>query len=374
MTDAERAGAVAAAGRDLATGGLVILPTETVYGIFASLRSVEAVTRLEALTLPKGPGATGIRFAWHAGSMDDVLGVLSLSSRLHERLVRGLNPGPVRFRVELGADGVSRTCGRLGIPTGLIDNGSDIAFRVVRHEAASGAIRASGAPAVAQRLAAAGWGPDRDVSAALRDGRAERAGIVSVLDDGATQYGRASTSVVLRRDGSYEVESVGAVEERFVDRQAEVRVFFVCTGNTCRSPMAAAIAQSLVEERGTPGVRVVVSSAGTSASAGAPASTETVEALRSVGVEAAPHRSRQLTRQALADADVVFAMTRWHVDDVLALDPGAGDRVQLLDASGEDVPDPVGLSQEVYNRTAERLRRLVAARLEALGVLTEDRG
>jgi protein-tyrosine-phosphatase len=74
--------------------------------------------------------------------------------------------------------------------------------------------------------------------------------------------------------------------------------------------------------------------------------------------------SRALTRQLIAEADVILAMTRSNLSGVLAMDPGAGEKASSLDPRGEDVPDPIGLSQQAYNDTAKRIERLIEERLK----------
>ncbi len=123
-----------------------------------------------------------------------------------------------------------------------------------------------------------------------------------------------------------------------------MNVLLVCTGNTCRSPLAEAIARRLAAERR---LDVEVRSAGTDAAEGDPASSEAVE----LAPELAAHRARRLTAADLAWADTVYAMEQRHADRVAEL----GGTAQVLVAAG--VPDPLGLGPAAYAECAEKLER-----------------
>lgn len=142
-------------------------------------------------------------------------------------------------------------------------------------------------------------------------------------------------------------------------------VLFVCTGNTCRSPMGEAIARHLLARRSN-GKLTIVESAGTDAGRGSPMSPEAVRALRSMGIEARAHRSRRLTRKVAARADVIFALTPGHLQSLLAIDPTAADRAHTLDPSGVGVIDPIGQSQAFYDETAAQIRSLIEGRLSEI--------
>ena len=140
-------------------------------------------------------------------------------------------------------------------------------------------------------------------------------------------------------------------------------MLFVCTGNTCRSPMAEAIARALLKKQGRDDVKVV--SAGVGAFPGSPATPEACRAVRALGYEMHDHRSRPVTAELLAEADVVYVMTQAHLERVKAIDPAV--HAELLDPEGQ-IADPIGQGQEVYDRTAAHLEELIRARLDSVKV------
>jgi L-threonylcarbamoyladenylate synthase len=144
-------------------------------------------------------------------------------------------------------------------------------------------------------------------------------------------------------------------------------ILFVCTGNTCRSPMAQAIAEGLLAGAGA-SEAFFVASAGVSAMPGSGATPEAVDAAHELGYRLDDHRSAPLSPLMVEKAHAVFGLTRAHVEAIRALAPDHADAVQLLDPQGHDVPDPIGQPGAVYLETARHLRAMIAARLRELGV------
>src|SRR5688572_15196099 len=137
-----------------------------------------------------------------------------------------------------------------------------------------------------------------------------------------------------------------------------MRLLFVCTGNTCRSPLAEALARREAIERGLGDVEVA--SAGTSAWDGAPASDGALLVAMERGLDLASHRSQQLSRELVQSHDVVLGMGPHHVERAEAL--GGEGRTHLLTAfaggtsTGRAINDPFGGDLEQYRETLAELQ------------------
>ena len=150
-----------------------------------------------------------------------------------------------------------------------------------------------------------------------------------------------------------------------------VRVVFVCTGNTCRSPMAAALFERYVrEEPGLAACDVQVASAGLHAAAGAPAAPEAVRALRAVGLSLEGHRARPFDDE-LAACDVILAMTERQKAEIILRYPQAAANVFTLkeyagEADRRDIADPFGQDDAVYEATRREIEEAVRRAVKRL--------
>jgi protein arginine phosphatase len=147
-----------------------------------------------------------------------------------------------------------------------------------------------------------------------------------------------------------------------------MHILFVCTGNTCRSPLSAAIARQIAQERGLGDL--VVNSAGTSAAEGQAASEGALLVGMERDLDLTTHRARQLTPELVGRADLILVMGPHHLERVEAL--GGGGKAYLLTdyssrtAEGRPVSDPFGGDLEVYRATVDELEAEIRRAVDRL--------
>ena len=138
-------------------------------------------------------------------------------------------------------------------------------------------------------------------------------------------------------------------------------VLFLCTGDTCRGPMAAGYMRKLLEERGFKDIEV--RSAGVMTATGLLSTSEAIQLLETVGVDLHRHRSTQLTPDLIRKADLILGMTPFHVQFALRMSEDAKDKTFLFkeftgsDPKNYQITDPMGHTLEVYKRVFREIRQ-----------------
>lgn len=129
-----------------------------------------------------------------------------------------------------------------------------------------------------------------------------------------------------------------------------MKITFVCTGNTCRSPLAQAIAQKYIEDNN---LDIDVDSAGLNCMYGAPMAVHTARLIEEMGIFFT-HSSQPLTQKLVDESDVIITMEKWQKD---ALKQGLGDKVVCMNdiTYRGDIADPYGGSYETYQQVAKTL-------------------
>jgi tRNA threonylcarbamoyl adenosine modification protein (Sua5/YciO/YrdC/YwlC family) len=339
----------------LGAGGLVCMPTETVYGIAARADHPAALARLFSLKGrdPREP------LTWHVAERAAVRHFAALRP-LAERLVERYWPGPLTLVLE-------------GVPAGLERVARDgwTGLRLPAHRGTAGLIATLDFPVVLTSVNKSGEPPLLEAGEIL-----ERfgAGLDLVLDGGRSRLGEPSGVLQLGR-GVFAQKREGLVSLDELRAAAGLAIGFCCTGNTCRSPMAQGLAELElarrlgVESAGPTGPKGLarfgfrVRSLGLHAASGSPAAENAVLALADQGYDLSRHQSRQATLEELQGLDRIYGLTRAHVDALrAALPPRGAARVALLDPAGESIQDPIGGSLEAYRACMLEIREAIARR------------
>lgn len=344
----------------LAAGEVVALPTETVYGLAARADDARAVRRLREL---KGRPETPL--TWHVhdrGAVERFASLLPLARRLAARYW----PGPLTLVLS-------------GVPAGLelVADEGWTGVRVPAHPATLGVLEGLDFPVA---MSSANRHGEPPLARAGEVAELFGASLSLVVDGGPSRLGEAS-GVLRVGPGRFELLREGLLGVDELRRTAGLSIAFVCTGNTCRSPIAEALARAGLRERlglaAAPGQTRAprrldvehfgfeLASMGVMAHAGAGASPLAVELLAERGLDLRAHRARVATPEALARHDRIYALTHDHREALLALLPPARQKdVELLDPRGRDIADPIHGGLAEYRRTVAEVEEALRPRLE----------
>jgi L-threonylcarbamoyladenylate synthase len=339
--------------RHLARGDCVALPTEATYEIVASALHPEAAAQLGGFA---APGCLPAIILHGFANLPDWL---PLSRGAGRRVFRKMGPGPITLSAD-GGHSYGNVRYLAEASRQLLVREGQLAIRWPAHVIWD-ELRRANLPLVSIPVEAG--------VTAEETARVAGESVACIVDGGPTQFA-ALPSIVQTEGQHYRLLHEGCITREQLDELALCRIVFICTGNTCRSPMAEVLcARLLADQLGCSPCELrqhgfLVQSAGLAATMGSAASPDAVRVVADFGADLSGHRSRMASIEMLLWADHVFAMTASHAQALLPI--AEIPEAHLLSPEGDDVADPIGGVLADYRACAEQIIQCLQQRLPEL--------
>ncbi len=361
----EMAKAISRAVELLGQGRTVVFPTETVYGVGARADlSVgwEELTRIKQRPADKP-------FTSHVGNIEEIFRLVPLLNAREKRFINKSLPGPLTIVFDLSEEQIeaikSATDAEL-FSRLYFDN--SIGIRLPDDQLAMELLTQAGGPVVASSANPAGMPPAFNAEMAAKYLNDQ---VSLIIDSGPARIQKPSTVVRVSNE-KFEILREGIIDSRMIHKLRNTSILFVCTGNTCRSPMAEGFGRSSIAKKLDCGIDQLkengyhIASAGVMAIDGIKASQESVNACEAFGIDISSHKSRLLTLEMIDDADHILVMSQRHYESIVSIAPEAAGKVRLLAEDG--IADPYCQPQGVYDKCARQIKEAVDVFIEELGL------
>ena len=344
-------------------GGLVAFPTETVYGIACRIRN----DSLSKLNVVKGRDPAKY-YTLHIGQKSEINKYVPTINLRARKLINNAWPGPLTLVFELDFNDIDKQNETLDkeIFKNLYKNNS-IGVRCPDNTIASMLLQEARNPVIAPSANITGNQPSINANEVL----SQLSGKIDLLIDGGPSKLKKSSAVVKIGKKGVEILRLGIYSKELLDIMSTVKFLFVCTGNTCRSPMAEGIFRKYLAEKlhckvdQLEQVGYKVSSGGVMNTSGFPASVGALNACASKGIDLSAHRNKGVSKELIDETDYIFIMEPIHKERIIALNQEATNKCFLL-ASNKGIADPIGQPQEFFNRCADMIEDAVKERISEL--------
>ena len=344
-------------------GGLVAFPTETVYGIACRVRN-DTLSKLNGV---KGRDPSKY-YTLHISDKSEISKYVPTINLRAKKIIDKAWPGPLTLVFELEFKDIDKQKSILEKEffKNLYKNNS-IGIRCPDNAIASMLLHEINDPVIAPSANISGKQPAVNPEEVL----SQLSGKIDLLiDAGPSKYKESSSVVKIGKKG-IEILRHGIYPKAQLDKMSVVNFLFVCTGNTCRSPMAEVIFRKYLAEKlqckvdQLEQVGYKVGSAGVMNTSGFPASAGALAACASKGIDLSAHRNKGVSQELIEESDFIFAMEPGHKERIIALNNEAANKCFLL-ASDRGIADPIGQPQVFFNRCADMIENAVKERISEL--------
>jgi tRNA threonylcarbamoyl adenosine modification protein (Sua5/YciO/YrdC/YwlC family) len=333
----------------LNAGEIVAFPTETVYGIAAKSSDTAAVAKLFDVKAR----STGKPMSLAIGCNDSLDNYAQNPTAIMYRLARRCWPGPLTMVIQAS----DQIAGLSNESLALLAPNNWLGLRVPSNEVLLSVLDQLNEPLV---LTSANKSDQADATTAVEVAEQLDDNVQLILDGGPTKIGTPST-VIKVHERHIEILRSGALTRDQIRTALQLEIVIVCTGNTCRSPMAEMLLkQKLAAANGIPIERlpqhgIHVCSAGITANNGSPAADQAINVLGKQDLDLTCHRSQPLSYALANSADLILTLSNSHQQAIVNEWPEFADKTSLLASDGSSVSDPIGGSYEIYQQCAVQI-------------------